>query len=224
MVIIQYISPLPTLLESSCGPLPRAEPFCLPSACPGRSEAILSRQNAGSCVRDHVCSVWDCEKVSKLGKSWKREPFWPRLREKAAAAPRSPSLFSPPANENPAFFSAYLCHFTKTKTFKALLLDILCIFVLWCSCMATHNISWKVPHLEKKTQWPHLEKKTQWKWLWGLLQQLQLLSYYFYQAAQYAVQYFYILLLVYVVILQLVTVSATSPILLRSNSLWSSTQ
>ena len=48
---------------------------------------------------------------------------------------------------------------------------------------------------------------------------LQLLSYYFYQAAQYAVQYFYILLLVYVVILQLVTVSATSPILLRSNSL-----
>ena len=133
--IIQYTSPLPTLLESSCGPLPRAEPFCLPSACPGRSEAILSRQNAGSCVRDHVCSVWDCEKVSKLGKSWKREPFWPRLREKAAAAPRSPSLFSPPANENPAFFSAYLCHFTKTKTFKALLLayfvSLYCDAVVW---------------------------------------------------------------------------------------------
>ena len=46
-----------TTYESSCGPLPRAEPFCLPTACPGCSEAILSRQNAASCDSDRVCSV-----------------------------------------------------------------------------------------------------------------------------------------------------------------------
>ena len=145
--IVQYTSLLPSLFEFTCAAIARAGLWCLPIAFPGCFEAFLKPQNAAQCDRDHVCSVWDCENVSKLGKSWKREPFWPRLREKAAAAPRSPSLFSPPANENPAFFSAYLCHFTKTKTFKALLLDILCI-VMQLYGHAQHKLkstpSWEI--------------------------------------------------------------------------------
>ena len=65
-----------------------------PDCLPGLFWGHFKRQNAASNVSDHVCSVWDCENFSKLGKSWKQKPFWPRLRKKGAGARRLPLLFS----------------------------------------------------------------------------------------------------------------------------------
>lgn len=75
---------------------------------PGNWEAIVSRQNAASSAHPCVCSVWDSEDLSKLGKSWKWELFWSRLREKGAPAPRFPFTFLTSQWEA-SISSAHLC-------------------------------------------------------------------------------------------------------------------
>ena len=114
---------------------------------PGNWEAIVSRQNAASSIHPCVCSVWDSEDLSKLGKSWKWELFWSRLREKGAPAPRFPFTFLTSQWEA-GISLAHLATQKKTKPFNS----------FTCCPFCSYG------HAQRKLS--HSEKKDSVKWPW----------------------------------------------------------